>query len=68
MEIRVIKHQAIEACGSFEVRADGHPLRFFYWDDLPSRRLREDIMTGEDAKRAAVALARAEWAKLDSTP
>ena len=29
-----------QGCGSFEVRLpDGHS-QFFYWDDLPSRRLR----------------------------
>ena len=37
--IRVIKHEAVPKCGSYEVRfPDGTESRFFYWDDLPSRR------------------------------
>jgi hypothetical protein len=55
--IRLIKHEAGPQCGSFEVRfADGRESRFFYWDDLPSRRLRPETLTLEAAK----ALARAE--------
>jgi hypothetical protein len=41
MPIRVIKHEVIPGCGSFEVRfPDGIPSRYFYWEDVPSRRLR----------------------------
>jgi hypothetical protein len=42
--IRIIKHEAVPDCGSFEVRfaADGRASKFFYWDDLPSRRLRPE--------------------------
>jgi hypothetical protein len=33
--IRLIKHEAVPNCGSFEVRfPDGRPSRYFYWDDL----------------------------------
>ena len=40
MAIRIIRHEAVPKCGSFEVRfADGRASRFFYWDDLPCRRL-----------------------------
>jgi hypothetical protein len=36
--VRLIKHEAIPKCGSFEVRfPDGAPLRFFCWDDIPGR-------------------------------
>ena len=38
MPIRLIKHEAVPRCGSFEVRYDdGRPPRYFYWDDEPSR-------------------------------
>ena len=55
--IRIIKHEAMPQCGSFEVRfADGRESKYFYWDDLPSRRLRPETLTRE----AARTLARAE--------
>jgi hypothetical protein len=34
--------------------------KFFYWDDLPSRRLRPEILTSEQALEQAKAFARAE--------
>ena len=59
--IRIIKHEAVPKTGSFEVRfADGRASRFFYWDDLPSRRLWPETLTREAALEAAKALARAE--------
>ena len=58
--IRIRKYEAVPGCGSFEVRfPDGRPRRFFYWDDLPSRRLAE-ILTREQALEQARAFARAE--------
>jgi len=40
MTIRLIKHEVIPNCGSYEVRySDGRPSRYFYWDDLPGRGL-----------------------------
>ena len=49
--IRLIKHEAVPQCGSYEVRfPDGRPSRYFYWEDLPGRRLRpEEQLTGEQA-------------------
>jgi hypothetical protein len=44
------------------------PSRFFYFDDVASRRLRPDAMTSEQAKAQAQALAREEQAKLDHQP
>jgi hypothetical protein len=39
--IRLIKHEAVPGCGSFEVRfADGRSSQYFYFEDLPGRRLR----------------------------
>ena len=51
----------VPKCGSFEIRfPDGTESRFFYWDDLPSRRVRPDIFTREQALELAKAFARAE--------
>lgn len=61
MAIRIIKHEAVPQTGSFEVRfADGRESKYFYWDDLPSRRLRPETLTREAALEAARTLARAE--------
>ena len=58
--IRIIKHEAVPQCGSFEVRfADGRPSQFFYWDDLPSRRLNPATLDRETALEQAKAVARA---------
>ena len=59
--IRIIRHEALPKCGSYEVRfQEGSESRFFYWDDLPSRRVRPDIFTREQALELAKAFARAE--------
>ena len=59
--IWVIKHEAVPNCGSFEVKySDGQPSRYFYWEDVPGRRLRTEQMTMEQALEAAKALARSE--------
>jgi hypothetical protein len=63
--IRLIKHEAVPNCGSFEVRfPDGRPSRYFYWDDLPSGRLTPDLVDGKTALEAAKAFARAELERL----
>jgi len=59
-QVRLIKHEAVPKCGSYEVRfADRTPSKFFYWDDVAGRRLRPDQMTGEEALAEAKAFARA---------
>jgi hypothetical protein len=59
--VRLIKHEAIPDCGSFEVRyEDGRPSVYFYWDDVKNRRLRPEQMTSEQALEKAKAFARAE--------
>ncbi|MGJ5203627.1 hypothetical protein [Bradyrhizobium sp. HKCCYLR20261] len=59
--IRIVRHEVIPKCGSFEVRfANGRPSQYFYWDDIPARRLREDVLTQEEALGKARALARLE--------
>ena len=57
--IRIIKHEAVPGCGSFEVRFPDGPSRFFYWDDIPARRLRPETLDRETAIESAKALARA---------
>jgi hypothetical protein len=52
--VRLIKHEAVPKCGSYEVRfLAGKPSRYFYWEDLPSRRLRPEQMTDEEALEQA---------------
>jgi hypothetical protein len=53
---RLIKHEAVAKCGSYEVRySDGRPSQFFYFDDLPSRRLDAATLTGEQTLELAKA-------------
>src|SRR5207247_299161 len=62
MPIRVIKHEVVPQTGSFEVRvSDGRPSVFFYWDDMPGRRLSSEQM---DSNRAPKSLARSERDKI----
>jgi hypothetical protein len=64
--IRIITHEAVPLCGSFEVRfPDGRPSRYFYWDDIAGRRLRPDLADSATAKQAAQSLARTEQNALD---
>ena len=59
--IRLIKHEAVAGCGSFEVRfPDGRASQYFYFDDLPGRRLRPEQLTRAEALEQAKALARDE--------
>jgi hypothetical protein len=52
--IRIIKHEAVAGCGSFEVRyADGRPSQYFYWDDIPARRMRPETLDRETALERA---------------
>ena len=56
-----IRNEALPKCGSCGVRfQQGSESRFFYWDDLPSRRVRPDIFTREQVLELAKAFARAE--------
>jgi len=60
------KHEAVRDCGSYEVWFDeGRPSKFFYFDDLPNRRLRPDVMTKAQAAEAAHAFAPAERDKME---
>jgi len=69
MSIRIIKHEAVPQTGSFEVRYDeGQPSRYFYFEDVPGRRLRSGQMTMEQALEAAKAFARRERDQRRNTP
>ena len=59
MTIRLIKHEAVPECGSYEVRfSDGRPSKFFYWDDIPGRRVRPDQLDSKRALQEAQTFAR----------
>jgi hypothetical protein len=59
--VRIIPHEAVALCGSYEVRfPDGRPSRYFYWDDIAGRRLRPDLVDGATARDEAQSLARSE--------
>lgn len=63
--IRIIRHEAVPQCGSFEVRfPDGRPSKYFYWDDLAGRRMRREVVDSATAEEEAKSLARAEQDKL----
>jgi len=58
--VRIIMQESVPQCGGFAVRyPDGRPSVYFYWDDLPSRRLRPETLDRETALERAKALARA---------
>ena len=50
--------RARSRCGSFEVCFpwDGRPSRYFYFENLPDRRLRPEHLTREEAFEQAKAL------------
>jgi hypothetical protein len=60
--IRIVRHELFRSkCGSFEVRfSDGRESKFFHFDDVPSRRLRPEMFTSEQALEQAKAFAPAE--------
>jgi hypothetical protein len=57
--VRIIKHEVVVDCGSSRMRIPGRPSQYFYWDDLPSRRLRPDTLDRETALEKAKSVARA---------
>jgi hypothetical protein len=53
MSLHLRKHEAVQDCGGYEVWFDdSRRSKFFYFDDLPNRRLRPDIMTTAQALEA----------------
>jgi hypothetical protein len=58
--IRIIRHEPVPKCGSYEVRfPDGRPSKYFYWEDLPGRRLSPGQADSKQALEEARAFARA---------
>jgi hypothetical protein len=65
--VRLIKHEAVPKCGSFEVLfSDGRPSRYFYWDDIAGRRKRPELVDSATALERAKAFATAQLEKIDS--
>jgi len=56
---RIIRHETVPQSGSYEVRfADGRACKFFYFDDVPARWLRPEMLPSEQALEDAKAFAR----------
>ena len=63
--IQIIRHEVVPKCGSYEVRfSDGRPSKYFYWEDIPGRRLSSDQADSFQALNDAQAFARAERTKV----
>ena len=59
--IQIIRHEVVPKRGSYEVRfSDGRPSKYFYYEDVPGRRLRSDQADSKQALEEAKAFARAE--------
>jgi hypothetical protein len=64
--IRIIKHEAVPCAGALKsLSLMGGP-QYFYFEDIPARRLRPHLVDRATASRAAQFLARAEQDALDS--
>jgi hypothetical protein len=64
--IQIIRHEPAPKCGSYEVRfPDGRPSKFFYWEDIPGRRLNSDQVNSSQALKDAKAFAEAERSRRD---
>ena len=67
LKVRIMKHEAVPRCGSYEVRfPDGRPSKYFYFENLPGRRLRADRVEQGAAEQDAKRFAREEQDELDS--
>lgn len=60
--IRLIKHEAVLR-GRY---GDGRPSRYFYWDELPSRRLRPEALKRDVALETARTVARTARDELEA--
>jgi hypothetical protein len=56
--VRLIKHEAVPDCGSYEVRIESRRSRFSYREDRPSRCLQSGQLIGAQALELARSLAR----------
>jgi len=58
--IRIIRHEPVPKRGSYEVKfPDGRPSKYFYWEEIPGRRLRSEQADSKQALEEAKAYARA---------
>ncbi|MET4293218.1 hypothetical protein ABIB06_007748 [Bradyrhizobium sp. LB8.2] len=65
--IKIRKHEAVDDTGSYEVYfSDGRPSIYAYWDEVPGRRMRPEILTRNQGLEQARRIARAEATKLGS--
>jgi hypothetical protein len=47
VKIRLIKHEEVPGCGSYELRfPGGKPSKYFYFENIPPCRLRPDLVEG----------------------
>ena len=64
--IQIIRHEPVPKCGSYEVRfPDGRPSKFFYWEDIPGRRLKSDQADSFQALKDAEAFAEVERSRVE---
>ena len=49
--VHIRRHEVSPKCGSFGVQySDGRPSQYFYWENLPGRRLRQDLLTSRQGR------------------
>jgi hypothetical protein len=66
MPIRIIRHEAVPDCGSFEARFDdGRDSVYFYWEDNPRRRLRPEQVDSRRVLQEAKTFAGRERDKIE---
>jgi hypothetical protein len=51
--VRLIKHEIVPKCGSYEVREYGRLSLYFYWADVACPRLDSNTLTSEQAFETA---------------
>jgi len=59
-QVRLIKHEVVPKCGSYEVRFPDGKSFYFYWDDESGRRVRPAQMDSKQALEAAKAFVRSQ--------
>ena len=51
MTIRIIKHEAVPMCGSYELRfSNGRQSKYFYWEDIPGSEQADSKQALDEAK------------------
>ena len=66
MKIRPIEHEVIPDCGSYEVPfPDGRRSKYFYFENIPGRRLRPDVVDSTVAELVAKDLRASRAARVE---